>query len=59
MTLTITINTDGAAFDEDPTAETQRILQEVSQKIATESDDFTVLDINGNTACRVSLEVEE
>lgn len=59
MTLTITINTDGAAFDEDPTAEVQRILQEVSRRVAEEGDDFSVLDINGNTACTVSLEVEE
>lgn len=55
-TMTIIIQCDNAAFQEDPHAELDQVLKEISQKAREESDRFNVLDINGNTVASVLME---
>ncbi|AXH46919.1 hypothetical protein I5G67_gp083 [Mycobacterium phage Aminay] len=49
--FTLTINTDGAAFEDLPQAEVARILRELAERVGYGSDDdgSTVRDSNGNT----------
>ena len=42
------IRTDNAAFDEDPNAETARILRKIADKIENGEEPVSILDINGN-----------
>lgn len=46
--IKITINTDNAAFDENPKEETARILRTIAYKIQNGSEPITPRDINGN-----------
>lgn len=64
-TFRITINTDNAAFEDDPAAEVARILHHEADRIeafrpsfehATEGDG--VLDINGNTVGTLEILVD-
>lgn len=48
MMFTLTIETDNAAFDEDPEDEIIRILQNVKERIDIGSKEGIVNDINGN-----------
>lgn len=60
--ITITINTDNAAFVEDGEQEVARILTELSSDIARGAIDYdgaNIRDINGNVVGRISLEEEE
>ena len=58
MNITITLNTDNAAFEDDPGAEVARILDDLKQKIGRWGipDDMKLIDSNGNTVgkCEVS-----
>lgn len=48
MPFTLTIETDNAAFRDDP-SEVARILREVARKIQHEGKDYgTIMDVNGN-----------
>ena len=50
MKLTITINMDGAAFEDDPQTETERILRElIYSRAFNNSDGGDLRDANGNT----------
>lgn len=51
MNIIITINTDNAAFEDDPGAEVARILNSLAQKIGRWGipSDMKLLDSNGNT----------
>lgn len=61
MTITITINTDNAAFEDSGwTLETARILREAARRIQHNDpeeteDSFNLYDINGNTVGRVEV----
>lgn len=62
MNITITINTDNAAFEGSPRREVKRILTEFMQKSMTQSTltdgtDLSLFDINGNKVG--SFKVEE
>ena len=64
MDITITINTDNAAFGEWPEQEAARILAALANKIRTEMDfsdkrvganEFSLRDINGNTVGKMEV----
>ena len=57
--FTLTIETENAAFADDPGAEVARILREAADTVET-SGDFTVYlnDINGNRVGSFTLETE-
>ena len=57
MAFTLNINTDNAAFTDDPRAEVQRILAAVIDGLY-HLDGGTSRDINGNTVCNWKLETE-
>lgn len=46
--INITVNTDNAAFDENPKAEVARILRSIADKVEAGSEPISVRDINGN-----------
>ena len=49
MNITITINTDNAAFEGDPRFEVGRLLRELARKVEDNGvDDTPCMDINGN-----------
>jgi len=47
--LTIKIETDNQAFDDDREAEIQRLLEDIIFKIANNYTDEKIHDVNGNT----------
>jgi hypothetical protein len=49
MTLTITINTDNAAFEDDMRGELARILRKLAKDFEQGNNPTTIRDINGNT----------
>ena len=53
--LTITINTDNAAFERDAFEEVSRILRELSDELKHRSIPTKVRDINGNTVGTVRV----
>lgn len=59
-TFTLTFNTDGAAFEEDPTIEIARLLREAAQRVDgaffAHGNVMRLKDINGN---RVGFFVHE
>lgn len=61
MDITITINTDNAAFGDDPANELSRMLLQLSadwlhQRVPLEpGDEFNLRDINGNTVGKVTV----
>lgn len=55
MKLILTIDGDGAAFDEDRAAEVARILRAAAAKFENGSTDFSLLDINGNRVGEITL----
>jgi hypothetical protein len=63
MTITITINTDNAAFDNDRASrahtEVARIVREVGNRFDTDGPfDGEVYDVNGNTVGLVVMDEE-
>ena len=50
MNITITLNTDNAAFEDDPGAEVARILRRLANDLALQCQDGTtnLRDVNGN-----------
>lgn len=54
--ITITINTDNAAFEDDRNAEVARILDEIKEMDMTVAKDTFIRDINGNSVGRVVVE---
>lgn len=46
----LTIGTDSAAFEEDPTAEVARILRALADRLegASPDEDYPLRDLNGN-----------
>lgn len=60
MDITITINTDNAAFEDDYAREVERILLDVARRIKHEGREagasFSLRDINGNTVGKVVVE---
>ena len=60
-TITITINTDNAAFEDDPWSETADILESIAQNFRDDRDlqYDKVRDSNGNTVGIITMEDEE
>ncbi len=58
MTVTITINTDNAAFQPDPAEEVARILELTARRLTSAGyiDTMTLRDINGNTVGELSTD---
>ena len=57
MNITITINTENAAFCDTPEVETARILKEVSEIFESNGIyEFSIRDYNGNTVGKVKVE---
>ena len=54
--ITITINTDNAAFEDDRNAEVARILDEIKEMDMTVAKDTFIRDINGNSVGKVVVE---
>lgn len=54
--ITITIHTDGAAFDPDPRPEVARILRDLADRLEAGHDPEKLRDINGNAAGEVTIE---
>ena len=67
MNITITINTDNAAFEDDPSSEVARILRQLIDRLTRgaaaddlqEADGIKLRDINGNMVGSVSVEEDE
>lgn len=60
MTITITINTDNAAFEPEPADEVERILRRLANDVRdifqdVLEDGFSLRDINGNTVGSVTV----
>jgi hypothetical protein len=60
MTLTITIDMDNAAFEDDTEGECARILKDLAEKIdkgfgPTEYGNVTLRDVNGNTVGKAEV----
>ncbi|MCK5610709.1 hypothetical protein KAR91_53040 [Candidatus Pacearchaeota archaeon] len=57
MDITITINTDNAAFEGAEVEEVSRILSEIAWKIEDDAsiDDMSIRDINGNTVGHLTI----
>lgn len=57
MTVTITINCDNDAFDNDPTWEVARILRDTANKVEGSGTmrGFNLRDRNGNTVGKVAV----
>lgn len=57
MQITITINTDNAAFEGDPGVELSRILTQLAQEFeqTTNPHSGKICDINGNTVGKVEV----
>ena len=55
----LTIETDNAAFDPDTHYEVSRILRNVIEKIGAGVSEGTLVDSNGNSVGKFSLETEE
>lgn len=54
MRVTITIDTDGQAFDFTPMGELARILRQIAQDVTEDGpQDIPVRDVNGNTVGRI------
>ncbi len=53
--FTLSFETDNAAFDENPTDEVIRILQDVKEKIDIGLKEGPVYDINGNNVGKFSF----
>ena len=54
--LTVTIRTDGAAFEDDPYGEAARLLREIANDTEQGANGtWTVRDANGNATGTVSL----
>lgn len=51
--INIKISTGGAAFEEDYTFETARILRELADKIEAGREPASINDINGNKCTRI------
>jgi hypothetical protein len=59
MRFTVNMTCDNAAFEEDPAAETARILRDMAQKLEMGQGDnrwHTILDVNGNDVGRWKLD---
>jgi hypothetical protein len=54
-TVAITINTENAAFEEDPGAEVARILRVLANSLERGDEPSSVYDFNGNIVGRVGL----
>lgn len=52
MRITIDIDTDNAAFDDDKLAEVVRILRVVVDRLGEGFTDGRARDLNGNTVCK-------
>lgn len=59
--ITITINTDGASFDEQPEQELARMLTELAKGVRTGNLDGVapIRDINGNSVGYIIYEEDE
>ena len=59
MNITITLNTDNAAFEDDPGAEVARILKRLAgelEGVTLDAGDYAkLLDSNGNTVGRYAV----
>ena len=59
MDITITINTDNAAFESDPESEVGRILRKAAKHIEDNglrrSDGMPTMDINGNKVGKITV----
>ena len=51
--INIKIFTGGAAFEDDYTFETVRVLRELADRIETGSEPSSINDINGNKCARI------
>lgn len=49
MTFSIDIDTDDAAFSDDPEVESARILRDIATRVEVGYDGGTVHDLNGNS----------
>ena len=58
-TVTLSIATDNAAFEDDPRAEVARILREAATKVLDTPHGFALRDLNGNTVGRLIWKDEE
>lgn len=57
MRVTITINTENAAFNPYPAHEVARLLREIEKRLRKDGpDDFPIYDTNGNKVGRVEWE---
>lgn len=56
--ITITIDTDNAAFDNNPEGEAGRILRQLGNQFLSNIvyDDMPIKDLNGNTVGHVAIE---
>ena len=52
MTFTLTMETDNAAFGDDPAAEISRLLREAARRVELGILDSPLLDANGNRVGR-------
>ena len=48
-TFKVEINTDNAAFGDNPELELSRILGELAEEVLSADDEITITDANGNT----------
>lgn len=48
-TFKVEINTDNAAFGDNPELELSRILGELAEEVLSADDEITITDVNGNT----------
>jgi hypothetical protein len=59
MKISIRFDCGNAAFDEDPTIETERILRELAVSVRRRGlgvgDSWPVVDVNGNTVGQVKV----
>jgi hypothetical protein len=56
MTITLTIETDNAAFARAPFREARRIIREAADRLTREAGDgFPLRDVNGNTVGRLTI----
>ena len=56
MKITITINTENAAFDDNAAPEVNRILKKLQNRFTnTGFEDRAIMDVNGNTVGNVEV----